>query len=106
MATTKTVMGVLLVILTGTAGATEYVIDQKDRKFSLPYLTIRPADKVKFTNKDDIVHNVVSTTPGNEFNLGTFRPGMSQVVEFHELGTVDVECTIHPNMRMSLFVFK
>ena len=105
MAIAKTVMCVLLAA-SGVAGAAEHLVEQKDRKFSSPYLTIHPSDSIRFTNKDDIVHNVVSTTSGNEFNLGVFRPGMSQVIEFHELGAVDVECTIHPNMRMSVFIFK
>lgn len=84
----------------------EYEISQKNTNFSIPFLVIKPGDSVRFTNKDKVTHNVVSRTAEFEFDLGAFKPGMTKLVKFNHLGVVDVECTIHPYMHMSIFLLK
>ena len=47
-------------------------------------------------------HNIVSTSKGNEFNLGSQAPGTSTDVTFKEVGEVLVICAIHPRMKMTV----
>ena len=46
----------------------------------------------------------MSTSRGNEFNLGSVGPGTSVPVAFDNAGTVDVICAIHPRMKMTVTV--
>ena len=74
-----------LVILTGlSAGAlaANQMIHQQGRVFSSESVTIKKGDALTFVNDDSIPHNILSTTRGNEFNLGSQPPGMSTDVTF------------------------
>jgi plastocyanin len=55
-------------------------------------------------NDDSIPHNIMSTSGGNEFNLGSQPPGASTDVTFKESGDVLVICAIHPRMKMTVKV--
>jgi plastocyanin len=46
----------------------------------------------------------MSTSPGNEFNLGSQPPGASTDVTFKVAGAVAVICAIHPRMKMTVKV--
>ena len=93
----------LLVPLAGAAE--EHIITQKDLKFNPIIKVVKPGDSVKFKNIDNVVHNIVSLTDEFRFDLGEFKPGMTKSVTFEQKGVVDVECTIHPDMKMTIFVF-
>jgi len=96
-----------LVILTGlSAGAlaANQMIHQQGRVFSSESVTIKKGDALTFVNDDSIPHNILSTTRGNEFNLGSQPPGMSTDVTFKEAGDVQVICAIHPRMKMTVKV--
>ena len=95
------------VILTGlSAGAlaANQMIHQQGRVFSSESVTIKKGDALTFVNDDSIPHNILSTTRGNEFNLGSQPPGMSTDVTFKEAGDVQVICAIHPRMKMTVKV--
>ena len=84
-----------------------HTITQEDIKFSVPIKVIEPGDNITFTNKDNVVHNIVSLTNGFEFDLGIIKPGKSKSVRFaNEEGVVDIECSVHPEMKMTLFLFE
>lgn len=85
--------------------AEEYVITQKDLQFHPVIKVVKPGDAVTFQNMDNVVHNIVSLTDEFEFDLGEFKPGMIKSVKFKQKGVVDVQCTIHPEMKMTIFVF-
>ena len=85
--------------------AQDFTISQKDLNFSTPLKVIHPGDRVIFLNNDDVTHNVISQTNGFQFDLGAFKPGMKKIVNFSDAGVVDVECTVHPNMKLTLFIF-
>jgi plastocyanin len=87
------------------SAAEEHLVTQKDLKFNPIIKVVKPGDSVQFKNSDNVVHNIVSLTDEFEFNLGEFKPGMTKIVKFKEKGVVDVECTIHPEMKMTIFVF-
>ena len=81
------------------------MITQKNLKFSKPLKVVHPGDKVVFTNEDNVAHNIVSLTEDFQFDLGVLKSGMSKSITFKDPGVVDIQCTIHPNMKMTLFVF-
>lgn len=90
--------------LAAPAMAADYTVFQKDKAFSSAAITIKPGDRVTFTNADGITHNVYSVTKGHEFDLKTQAPGQSNTVPFPKTGSLDVECAIHPKMRLKLNV--
>jgi plastocyanin len=85
------------------AGA-EHVVGQKNIAFSQKLLKAKAGDSVRFTNDDPVPHNVVSVSPSNPFDLGVFRKGESKSVVLGKPGPVDVECSIHPGMKMRIDV--
>ena len=84
--------------------AAEHTIHQKGKVFSAAELAIKKGDMVTFLNDDNITHNVLSITPGNDFNLGAIGPGHSTPVTFTKVAVVDIVCAIHPSMKMQVKV--
>ncbi|WP_448207869.1 cupredoxin domain-containing protein [Azospirillum sp. sgz302134] len=93
------------VAVTGTpcfAGTT--VVEQSGKKFSESEISVKKGDTVTFANKDPITHNVYSQSPGNAFDVKTQKPGESSDVKFDTAGDVDVQCAIHPSMKLRIHV--
>jgi plastocyanin len=86
------------------AFAAERSISQKGKMFSESIITIKKGDVVTFVNDDSITHNVMSTDPGNEFNIGSQPPGVSTPVTFDKAGEFTVICAIHPRMKLTVKV--
>ena len=100
-----TAIGLFSMLISGMAlAATEYQIGQKGRLFSQETLTISVGDHVVFVNDDTVSHNVMSTSVGNDFNLGSLAPGISVPVTFDKAGLVNVICAIHPRMKLDIIV--
>ena len=87
-----------------TALAATEVIHQQGRAFSSENATIKKGEALTFLNDDSVPHNIMSTSKGNEFNLGSQPPGSSTDVTFKEPGEVQVICAIHPRMKMTVKV--
>ena len=87
----------------GALAATQ-VVHQQGRAFSSEGVTIKKGDLLTFLNDDTVPHNIMSTSKGNEFNLGSQPPGSSTDVTFKEPGEVQVICAIHPRMKMTVKV--
>lgn len=102
----KAIVVIVALFLAVPAMAAEHTVIQKNLKFDQPMLTIKKGDKVFFVNKDGVTHNVFSATPNSEFNLGKFNPGSRKLVELGEVAVVDVECSIHPGMNMTIFILQ
>jgi plastocyanin len=97
----------VLTILAGlSAGAlaANQMIHQQGRVFSSESITIKRGEALTFLNDDTVPHNIISTSKGNEFNLGSQAPGTSTDVTFKEAGDVQVICAIHPRMKMTVTV--
>jgi len=92
-------------VVSFNVSAKEHFITQKDIKFSTPIQVVKPGDVVTFKNMDTVVHNLISLTEPIKFNFDDFRPGMTRTVAMSEVGVVDVECSIHPGMKMSIFIW-
>lgn len=82
------------------AFAADRAISQKGRVFSESAVSIKKGDALTFVNDDNIAHNILSTTAGNEFNLGSQAPGTSTPVTFKAAGEVTILCAIHPRMKL------
>ncbi|CCE02485.1 plastocyanin/azurin family copper-binding protein [Bradyrhizobium sp. STM 3809] len=96
-------VAILAGLSTGALAATQ-VIHQQGRAFSEESVTVKKGDALTFLNDDTIPHNIMSTSKGNEFNLGSQQPGASTDVTFKEAGDVAVICAIHPRMKMTVKV--
>jgi plastocyanin len=95
----------ILVVLSGLsvgALAANLTITQKGRVFSSDTVTIKKGEALTFLNDDTVPHNIISTSAGNEFNLGSQPPGASTDVTFKEVGDALVICAIHPRMKLTV----
>lgn len=97
---------VLVFVLLNGLSAKEYTIEQKDKKFSMNDLTIKVGDIVHFRNNDPFFHNVYSLSPLKIFDLGSYPKGQSKAVTFDKSGEVEVNCAIHPSMKIKIKVEK
>src|SRR5262249_51631416 len=94
----------LIVAATGAAKADGITVFQEGKKFSAPEVPVKRGDTITFTNKDPITHNVFSSTPKLAFDLKTQKSGESSEVKFDTAGEADVQCAIHPQMKMKVKV--
>lgn len=80
-------------------------VKQAGKQFSPRWAVIQAGTTVDFPNEDSIYHNVFSLTPGNTFDLGTYRAGeASKSYTFTKPGVVDVFCNMHSQMSASILV--
>ena len=96
--------GLTIVGVTAAALAAEHTVAQKNIAFSQKTLKVKAGDTVRFTNDDPVPHNVISVSAANPFDLGVFKKGESKSVVLANPGPVDVECSIHPGMKMRIDV--
>ena len=101
MNTFKVMLAIAFLSGTAVALAAERTIKQKGRIFSEAEVAIKKGDTLVFLNDDNIIHNVISITPGTQFNLGSIPPGNSTPVTFTNTGNISVICAIHPSMSWS-----
>ena len=87
-----------------SAVAGEQTVTQKNRAFSDSEITIKKGDTVIFLNSDNVPHNIASTSPGNEFDIGSQEPGVATPVTFTAPGEIKVQCLIHPRMQLRIKV--
>lgn len=87
-----------------TAQAAEYEVAQRNKAFTAKELKIKKGDTVSFPNQDPFFHNVFSLSSTKSFDLGSYPKGQTKTIVFDKAGKVDIECAIHPNMRMTIDV--
>lgn len=90
----------------GSACAEEVVVAQKNKSFSTKKLKVKVGDSIKFVNEDRFAHNVFSLSATKSFDTGSFGNGQARSVTFDKPGTVEVECAVHPDMRLDVEVTK
>ena len=88
---------------TAAVHAKDVVVSQKDKKFSAE---VKVGDSVTFRNEDPFFHNIFSLSETQTFDLGSFPKGQSKTVTFAKEGKVEVECAIHPDMKLLVDVSK
>ena len=80
-------------------------IDQVGQRFSQSSLSLHSTDHVKFTNQDDVQHNIkIIDGDGTEDDKGLQKPGEIIDVGFTKTGHFTVRCAIHPKMKMQVDV--
>ena len=99
-------VAVAALLLAAQAQAAEHVVTQKGRAFSVKQLTVKQGDSIKFVNEDPFAHNVFSLSETKNFDLGSHGQGTARSVVMDKAGTVDVECAVHPDMKMVVEVKK
>lgn len=95
-----------MLALAGAAWAAEHVVSQKGKAFSIKKLIVKVGDTVKFLNEDAFSHNIFSLSDAKSFDLGSYGQGQSKSVTFDKTGTVEVECAVHPDMKLVIEVTK
>ncbi len=75
-----------------------HVIDMEGKEYLPRFSSINAGDQVVFVNKDNIRHNVFSSSGGNAFDLGTYGAGLKRAVTLKEPGIVKIYCNIHADM--------
>jgi plastocyanin len=98
---------VVVLLLAGITGAlpakAEQVIDQKDKRFSQDAVTVKAGESVSFTNSDQVSHDVSVKNPDGSRQSSTMqKPGDKQSVTFDKPGSYQVQCLIHPKMKMTV----
>jgi plastocyanin len=98
-------------LLGALANAENFIVDQKNKTFlyngsKAETLKVKVGDVVEFRNLDPYFHNVFSLSDAMLFDLGSYPAGQSKSVTFDKPGKVEVECAIHPLMKMTVEVKK
>ena len=88
------------------AQAAEHVVSQKAKAFAPKKLAVQVGDSVRFVNDDPFAHNVFSLSDAKSFDLGSYGQGLAKSVLMDKPGLVEVECAVHPDMRMVIEVGK
>jgi plastocyanin len=100
----KHFLSVALLVAPALGMAGDFTVGQKNKAFTQASLNIKVGDKVAFRNDDTFAHNVFSLSDPMNFDLGTYAQGQSKSVTFAQAGTYEVECAIHPEMKMVINV--
>lgn len=100
----KTILSAVLLMLPVITMAADFTVGQKNKAFTQAALNIKTGDKVSFRNDDSFAHNVFSLSDPMNFDLGTYPQGQSKSVTFAQAGTYEIECAIHPEMKMVITV--
>lgn len=100
------ILASLACALAAGAQAGEHLVSQKNKAFSQTSIKVKAGESVRFVNDDAFSHNVFSLSEAKSFDLGTYAKGGAKSVTFDKPGKVEVECAIHPDMRMTVEVTK
>lgn len=106
MRTTRVLTCGFIFLCAAFAQAEEVVVSQKNKAFSVTTLKIKVGDSVNFRNDDPFFHNIFSLSDVQIFDLGSFPQGQAKKVTFLKEGKVEVECAIHPAMKLIIEVTK
>jgi len=100
-----------LVAAAFAAQSKEIEVSQKSKTFAVnksavQSLKLSVGDAISFKNDDPFFHNVYSASKAKEFDLGSYPEGQTRKVVFDRVGGVDIECAIHPGMKLHVDVRK
>jgi plastocyanin len=85
---------------------TTHTVGQAKKAFTVAVLKAKVGDTVTFRNDDEFAHNVFSLSDTQSFDLGSYKKGEVRTVKLTAPGTIEVECAIHPEMKMKIEVQK
>jgi len=99
-------LGALAVAFAVPAHASDHAVGQVNKTFSVPVLKAKVGDTDTFKNDDAFAHNVFSLSEVQNFDLGSYKKGETRQLKLTNPGTIEVECAIHPEMKMKIEVSK
>jgi plastocyanin len=67
-------------------------------------ISVIVGQQVAFRNIENTAHDIYSVSPLKTFDTGVLQNGESQTVLFDRAGILDVQCAIHPEMRLTVRV--
>jgi plastocyanin len=102
----RTATAAVALALTVPAHAGDHAVGQLKKAFTVPVIKAKVGDTVTFKNDDEFAHNVFSLSAVQEFDLGSYKKGEVRSVKLTAPGTIEVECAIHPEMKMKIEVEK
>jgi len=76
----------------------------RNKTFDPESIVIPLGSTISFPNKDEILHNVFSVTPGSEFDLGLYGEGASADYKFQKTGVILINCNAHHVMQANVLV--
>jgi plastocyanin len=88
------------------AFAADHLVTQSGKAFSVAAVKAKVGDTISFRNEDPFVHNIFSLSEVQSFDLGTFAKGEARQVKLGQPGKIEVECAVHPEMRLVVEVAK
>jgi plastocyanin len=88
------------------AWAGDQTVGQAKKAFTVGVLKAKVGDTITFRNDDEFAHNVFSLSDVQTFDLGSYKKGEVRTVKLTAPGTIEVECAIHPEMKMKIEVSK
>jgi plastocyanin len=94
----------LLLPLTLQVTASDHFVSQKGKAFFPLKMSVRVGEAVTFMNDDPFAHNVFSLSDTKSFDLGSYGKGQGKSVLMDKPGLVEVECAVHPDMKMVIEV--
>jgi plastocyanin len=86
--------------------AADHLVTQSSKAFSAKVVEAKVGDTLSFRNDDAFVHNIFSLSDVQSFDLGTFTKGETRKVKLEQPGRVEVECAVHPEMKLVVEVKK
>jgi plastocyanin len=93
-------------MLAAPALAGDHLVVQTGKTFSVKSIRAKVGDTVSFRNDDPFVHNIFSLSDAQSFDLGTFAKGETRKIKLENAGKVEVECAVHPDMKLVVEVVK
>ena len=97
---------IALVACAAPACAADHLVSQNGKAFSVAAVKAKVGDTVSFRNEDPFVHTIFSLSDVQSFDLGTFAKGESRQVKLDKPGKIEVECAVHPEMKLVVEVAK
>ena len=79
-------------------------VTMRGKSFVPHVLVVTAGSSVSFPNGDPILHNIFSTSTGNDFDLGLYGHGESKSVTLQHAGLVRVYCNVHHEMFAYILV--
>lgn len=90
----------LIAAIQSTAGAAETNVTMAGMTYAPAVITARVGDSIRFTNDDQVDHDVFVATMGHAIDLGVQKPGTEAILKLGKSGTFEVECVIHDHMKL------
>ena len=96
------VSAMLSVSVDAVAGTVD--VSQKGRKFLPDSVELRVGDTLRIHNDDEFLHHIYVASPDFNFDSEEQAPGNNIELKFTHPGDYNVQCRIHPKMKLVVHV--